>query len=479
MRTSSHFLKWTSIALLIIFISISTLPSSADLVQHEETTLPQNDVVHRLGSEPTSSILTTTMKALLRHMPARRTENVDYEALRSLTPEPEPVQQLNQNHKTSDEPHQKCHCRPLAHRWVKKERENVTEESTSHFSSSDPSRKWKHYELNERAVDDAIWDAESSQFESDSAEYLISDTRPAKGRNRSKYQSPNSGNDSDTSSGKEHGSKDPVKRGHSPSFQMANPVIASQAEHPSQTIVASPRDTTTQICSERWWLRRPNCRPRTTTSKAESNREVNKHGKVELHISEHIAARDESCRKLWHVDTGCLPAYSAKSEPVAVYPYPLLSRNDTVLESITEAKCHGKVGRDREICEEKNKTGFWILCSMLAVAGLCTLLIGGLVVHTHLKRKRSRPLLISTEPGHKSRVSTPGTGVSELLISKVTKPATCVMRRLDDDENDSVHRYTTLDGAGDGVRNISLDQISTILGITTLLAIFLLPFPVK
>jgi hypothetical protein len=139
-----------------------------------------------------------------------------------------------------------------------------------------------------------------------------------------------------------------------------------------------------------------------------------------------------------------------------VYAYPLLSRNDTVLESITEAKCHGKVGKDRENCEEKNRTGFWILCSLLAVAGLCTLLIVVLVLHTHLKRKRSRPLLISTEPGHKSRVSTPGTGVSDLRTPKVVKPATCMMRRIDEDENDSVHRYTTLDGADDGVRNISL-----------------------
>lgn len=476
MRTCSLFLKWTSIALLIILISFSTLSSSADLVQHEETTLPENEMVHRLGSGPTSSILTTTMKALLRHMPARCAESVDHEALRSLTVEPESVQQLNQNHDPSDELRQKCYCRTVAHTWVKKEEESVTEESTSHFRSSDPSQMWKHYELNERAVEDAIWDEKSGQFESDSAAnnhfehdrqakddpsllcpcplsdlgYLISDTRLAKRRNRSKFRSPNSGIDSDMSSKKEHGSKDPVKRGNPPSFQMANPEIASHAEHPLKTIVNSPRDTTTQICSERWWLRRPNCRPRPTASKAESSREVNNNGKIELHISEHIAARDESCRKLWHVDTGCLPAYSARSKSVAVYAFPLLSRNDTVLESITEAKCHGKVGRERENCEEKNRTGFWILCSLLAVAGLCTLLIGGLVVHTHLKRKCSRPLLISDEPGHKSRVSTPGTDVSELRTSKVSRPATCVMRRIDEDENDSVHRYTTLDGADDG-----------------------------
>jgi hypothetical protein len=30
------------------------------------------------------------------------------------------------------------------------------------------------------------------------------------------------------------------------------------------------------------------------------------------------------------------------------------------------------------------------------------------------------------------------------------------MRQIDEDENGSVHRYTTLDGADDGVRNISL-----------------------
>jgi hypothetical protein len=454
-RTSSHCLKWTSIALLVIFISISTLPTSADLVQHEETTLPRHEMVHHLDSGSTSSILTTTMKTLLHHMPARRAKSVDHEALHSLTLEPDSVQQLNQHHETSDDPRHK-YCRPVAHTCEKKEMESVTEESTSHFRSSGPSQKWKYYESKESDVEDAVWDEKSGQFESDSAEYLISETRLAKRRYRSKYQSPTSVIDSDTSSGKEHGSKDPVKRGNPPSFQMANPGIASHAEHPSQTIVASPRDTTTQICSERWWLRRPNCRPRTTASKAESKRKIKNHGKIELNFSEHIAARDESCRKLWHVYTGCLPADSTRSESVAVYAYPLLSRNDTVLESITEAKCHGKVGTDREDCEVKNRTGFWILCSLLGVAGLCALLIGGLVFYTHLKRKRSRPLFISTEPGHKSRVSTPGTGVSELRTTKVAKPATCVMRQIDEDENGSVHRYTTLDGADDGVRNISL-----------------------
>jgi hypothetical protein len=481
-RTGSHFLKWTSITLLIIFISISTLPSSADLVQHEESTLPQHEMVHRLDSGPISSILTTTTKALLRYIPASRAESFDHEALRSLTLEPESVQQLNQNHETSDDPRQKCHCRPVAHMWVEKEKESITEESTFHFRSLDPSQEWKHYESNERDIEDVIWDEKSGQLESDSAlnshfehdrqdkddpslfcpcalsdlEYLLSDTRLAKRRNRSNYQGPKSGFDSDTSSGKEHGSKDPVKRGNPPSSQSANPGTASNAEHPSQTIVASPRDTTTQICSERWWLRRPNCRPRPMASKAESNTETNDHGKIELNMSEHIAARDEPCRKLWRVNTDCLSAYSAISESVVVYAYPLLSRNDTDLGFITEAKCHGKVGRDRENCEEKNRTGFWILCSMLAVAGLCTLLTGGLVVHTHLKRKRSRPLLISTEPGHKNGVSTPGIGVSELRISKVARPAICVTRRTDEDDNDSVRRYTTLDGADDGVRNISL-----------------------
>jgi hypothetical protein len=37
-----------------------------------------------------------------------------------------------------------------------------------------------------------------------------------------------------------------------------------------------------------------------------------------------------------------------------------------------------------------------------------------------------------------------------MQISKVERPATCVMRRIDEDETDSVRRYTTLDGTNDG-----------------------------
>jgi hypothetical protein len=308
----------------------------------------------------------------------------------------------------------------------------------------------------------------------------------------------------------------------------------SHDEHltsPSQIIATPPLDTTTQICSERFWNRRPNCHPRDTTglSKAESDMAVNNHGNSQFHTSEYIAekiawskgradmddlrmpdhsnlnpsdstthyvdtsracsdiwwdaphchkptdkakseipvpghinielespstsviSRDETCYKLCRVNTGCLPKHSAKPEPVAVHDHPILRRNNTLLESITEAKCHGKVGIDRDNCEEKHRTGFWIICSLLAVGGICALFLGLLMLHTHIRRKRrSSPLLINNGSGHKSGVSTPVISVSEMQISKVERPATCVMRRIDEDETDSVRRYTTLDGTNDG-----------------------------
>ncbi|KAN0117347.1 hypothetical protein V8E51_003324 [Hyaloscypha variabilis] len=129
-----------------------------------------------------------------------------------------------------------------------------------------------------------------------------------------------------------------------------------------------------------------------------------------------------------------------------------LRRESTLLEAITEAKCSDRLGRDKDECEQNHRTGFWIVCSVLAVAGTCGLLLGTLVLHLHFRRKRPSPLLTSGYwPAHKRVVSTPVTSVSEIHTSKAGRPL--LMRRIEEDEIDetgSVRRYTTLDGTNDG-----------------------------
>jgi hypothetical protein len=129
-----------------------------------------------------------------------------------------------------------------------------------------------------------------------------------------------------------------------------------------------------------------------------------------------------------------------------------LRRERTLLEAITEAKCSDRVGSDKDECEQNHRTGFWIVCCVLAVAGTCGLLLGTLVLHLHFRRKRPNPLLTSGYwPAHKRVVSTPVTSVSEIHTSKVGRPLS--MRRIEEDEIDdtgSVRRYTTLDGTNDG-----------------------------
>lgn len=248
---------------------------------------------------------------------------------------------------------------------------------------------------------------------------------------------------------------------------------ASQNMHldplPADSIITPKRDVTTQLCGERWWLRRPNCRPRSVhTSKAEevhndkfytsghndeniiqSKQQVDG---LDLSTPDSIIAKDDTCHKLWRVNTGCLPKHRAKLGTAAKHSHHLSRRSNTLLESINEARCQDKLGRAKEKCEENNRIGFWMVCSILAVAGICGLLLGIIILHIHLRRKRPSQLLISNRSGYKSGASTPATSVSEMPISKVGRPAS-VMRRIDEDENvetSSVRRYTTLDGANDG-----------------------------
>ena len=168
-------------------------------------------------------------------------------------------------------------------------------------------------------------------------------------------------------------------------------------------------------------------------------------------ISKTSAALDsrQRCRKFWRRNTSCLPRHRAT--PVAKAIQYLLRRDSTFLDSITEANCGSKVGAEKEQCEQNHRTGLWILCSVLAVAGTCGLLLGVLVLHLHFKRKKPSPLLISRQPVHKSVPSSPISFVGEIQKPRVGR--TFGMRRIEEneiDETGSVRRYTTLDGATDG-----------------------------
>jgi len=168
-----------------------------------------------------------------------------------------------------------------------------------------------------------------------------------------------------------------------------------------------------------------------------------------LNISSAMLDGRQPCHKLWRVNTGCSPRHIATQVAKAIQY--LLRRDSTLIDSITEAKCSNKVGAEKEECEQKHRTGFWIVCSVLAVAGTCGLLLAILVLHLHFRRKGRSPLLTNKRPVHKSVASSPVTSVSEIQIPKVSRPFG--MRRIEEDEIDetgSVRRYTTLDGATDG-----------------------------
>jgi len=224
----------------------------------------------------------------------------------------------------------------------------------------------------------------------------------------------------------------------------------------------SPRDsisdTTTQYCSERWWLQRPNCRPRPAEKgQIKSELAVNNHYSVDESLSSPILGkRGHPCdKKWWPRNNGCQPVHgdTPKLKPVLAPDHSVLRRNISVLDSINNAKCGEKKDKDKEDCEEKNRIGFWVLCSLLTVVGICGLLLILLVLLTRARRKRPSPFLMNTRPEHKSGMSTPAPSVSEVQFPRVRNSAACSMRRVDEDENDetgSVRRYTTLDGATDG-----------------------------
>ncbi|KAE9376888.1 hypothetical protein N431DRAFT_186797 [Stipitochalara longipes BDJ] len=274
-------------------------------------------------------------------------------------------------------------------------------------------------------------------------------------------------------------------------------ILGSKALHdlhltpsPGDLDVTPTRDATTQFCSEGSWLRRPNCRPRPVDLlKTRSVTRFRRDDSKEIHTSEHMAdifrskrqidraivkmphhletpvqedveivtikasdsilERRQLYHKPWRWHTTCLPKHSVALTAKAIQH--LLRRDSTLLESITEAKCRDKVGEDKEDCEQKHKTGFWIVCSLLAVAGICGLLLGILVLHLHFRRKRPNPLLISSRHVNKGMVSTPKTSVGEIQFPKASRPFG--MRRIEEDEigeTGSVRRYTTLDGTNDG-----------------------------
>jgi hypothetical protein len=237
------------------------------------------------------------------------------------------------------------------------------------------------------------------------------------------------------------------------------------------SIITPKQDITAQLWSEICSLRRWNCRPRPVhTSKIGAVIEVhNGNFNTSGHNGENIIqckqqadgmflsppdsliARDYTCYKPWPVNAYCRPNHRVKLGAETEHHHRFPRRSNTLLESVTDVRCHDKIGRAREECEEKNKIGFWIVCSLLAVAGICGLLLGILILRINLRRKRPSPLLISSRPGYKSGVSTLAPSGSEIQICKATKPAS-VMRQIDEEdvENSSVRRYTTLDGANDG-----------------------------
>jgi hypothetical protein len=216
-------------------------------------------------------------------------------------------------------------------------------------------------------------------------------------------------------------------------------------------------DTTTQQCSERWWLPGSNYRPRPTEKvQVKSELAVSNYDSTQGSLlSAIVARRRQPChKKWWRVSNGCrlIQSDTPELKTVVAPNHFVLRRNISVLDSINNAKCGDKEDKEKVDCEEKNRTGFYVLCSLLAVVGICGLLLIVLVFLTRGRRKRPSPLLLNTRPELKSGMSTPAPSVSEIQYSRVGRQAEA-MRRIDEDENDetgSVRRYTTLDGTTDG-----------------------------
>jgi hypothetical protein len=213
---------------------------------------------------------------------------------------------------------------------------------------------------------------------------------------------------------------------------------------PTGSVVTARRNW----CSNKWWRGRRYCQ-----DKHNHITQVKSHDHVPVEPEPipdtTIAKRSRPCHR-----NACRPAQSNMPELKTVAPPDhLLRHNDTLVDSITHSRCHGKEGMDREICENNNRTGFWVVCTFLILVGICGILLVLLTFLTRLRRKRPSPLLLNSGTEHKSGASTQSTSVSEIQFPRVGRPPPCVMRRIDEDENDeagSVRRYTTLDGVNDG-----------------------------
>jgi hypothetical protein len=590
-RVTSCIMKWLVIALLILLLAFTTIPSSPDLVQREETTFKQHETIHRLDAGPSLSPLTKAMKVLLHHLPARCSEEVIHNNIHSLALRKEDkVQHRNNEHQASHDPLDhtnsdlcttvECNCNPTekcireslrnniaynSHRGITgkfasnsalgnpsenhpqsevnsyKERDRerldgpsrlcecdphhrncricgsrppmqnirtIQEEKVAFSQIADPSPKLADYDSHERDVQDVThinlhnWREGSvlkrlyHNLKSRSCSckmfsigcscgMLSRENVQINHKRETSAESAPGGRGMFEDTTEENIQHEPWSGRHDTSISHYAHLDPPDAD----SVALSRRHATSQTCSAKWWLRHPSCHPRDPSKTSKADGDVAKHNYVPygtnvLHTSEHIAessaqpkrevgrvdlnvpqhttlnllatdlsARDQPCNRLWQVNTGCLPKHSITpvSRAVAVYDRPLLRRNNTLVESITEAGCHDKVGKEKEDCEVKRKTGFWVVCAALIVVGICGLFFGLLVLFTHIRRKRPSPLLIST--GHKRALSTPTTSVSELPCSKIGKPPACVLRRIDEDESNetnSVRHYTTLDGAADG-----------------------------
>jgi hypothetical protein len=210
------------------------------------------------------------------------------------------------------------------------------------------------------------------------------------------------------------------------------------------------------MCSNKWWRGRRYCQ-----HKPSHMIHAKSHDYVAVEpesLSENLhTIGDQSCHELWRVNSAC-PATNSnvpKLETVPVPEHSLLRRNNTFIDSINHSRCRDKDAMDREVCENNNRTGFWVVCSLLVVVGICGILLVLLTLLSRMRRKRPSPRPLDGGLEYKSGATTPSTSVSEVQLPRVGRPSPCVIRRIDEDDNDNVEtgsvcHYTTLDGATDG-----------------------------